>query len=283
MTELHLYQTVHVAGGRPRQVRAHAALLTGAARTLFGCDYAPDVRMLESRIAALARAERYPQSVSGFVRIEVAPDGTERLRPAGLSFYKGYALRSLTPDARVVRCEIPHIELPTSGREALHLLADCRARALGADLAVCADRQGICHSADSAPLFAVRGKEVFVSPLSMPECDGTMSAVSGEGSGTAGTSADGASPDNPAAAPELFAPGTATPAFRSVELETALHAIRAAGLTLREEPVRQTELDRYDELFYVDHRGVTALAHCDGTAYMSLAAERIAAAMERMF
>ncbi len=274
MTELHLCQTVHVAGGRPRQVRAHAALLTRAARMLFGCSYAPDVRLLESRIAALARAERYPQSVSGFVRIEVTPDGAERLRPAGLSFYKGYALRSVTPDARVVRCEIPYIELPTSGREALHLLADRRARALGADLAVRADLQGICRSADSAPLFAVRDKEVFVSPLSMPECDGTMSGVSGEIPGTAGSSA---------AAPELFAPGTAVPAFRSVELETAIHAIRTAGLTLREEPVRQSELDRYDELFYVDHRGVTALAHCDGTAYMSLAAERIAAAMERMF
>ena len=145
MTELHLYQTVHVADERPRLVRAHAALLAEAARTFFGCDYAPDVRLLESRIAALVRSERYPRSVSSFVRIEVSDNGTERLRPAGYSLYNGYALRSVMPDARVVRCEVPGIELPTSGREALHRLADRRARALGADLAVRADLHGVCY------------------------------------------------------------------------------------------------------------------------------------------
>ncbi|MFQ7503703.1 MAG: hypothetical protein ACLRMJ_12500 [Alistipes finegoldii] len=34
------------------------------------------------------------------------------------------------------------------------------------------------------------------------------------------------------------------------------------------------ELPRFDELFYVDHRGVTALAHCDGHPCMAILAER---------
>ena len=236
MTELRLYQTVHVAGGHPRLVGAHAALLAEAARTLFGYDYAPDTRQLESRIAAVARAERYPQTVSGFVRIELTADGSERLLPAGLSFYNGYALRSLTPDARIVRCEIPFADLPTSAREALHGLADRQAQTDGGDIALLADHQGICRTADSAPLFAVRGNDVFTDPT-----------------------------------------------LRSVERDAAAHAIRALGLTLHEEPIRCDELDRLDELFFVDHRGVTALAHCGDTAYMSLTAERTAERMEELF
>lgn len=236
MTPLRLCQTVHVAGGRPRLVGAHAALLAEAARTLFGYDYAPDIRLLESRIAAMARTERFPQSVSGFVRIELADDGTERLLPAGLSFYDGYALRSLTPDTRIVRCEIPFADLPTTAREALHSLADRQARLQGGDIALLTDPQGLCRTADNAPLFAVRGNELYTDPT-----------------------------------------------LRSVERDVAAHAVRALGFALHEEPVRGDDLERFDELFYVDHRGVTALAHCGETAYMSLTAERVAAEMERMF
>ncbi len=286
MTELHLYQTVHVADERPRLVRAHAALLAEAARTFFGCDYAPDVRLLESRIAALVRSERYPRSVSSFVRIEVSDNGTERLRPAGYSLYNGYALRSVMPDARVVRCEVPGIELPTSGREALHRLADRRARALGADLAVRADLHGVCYSADSAPLFAVRNNTVFTSPELVSDSGDPAPPPFEATSARAVSTAVPPEPREPNAGPahpELFVQSPAAPAFRSVERETAAHAIRTAGLTLREEPILQSELATYDELFYVDHRGITALAHCDGAPYMFLVAERIAEAMEGMF
>ena len=286
MTELHLYQTVHVADERPRLVRAHAALLAEAARTFFGCDYVPDVRLLESRIAALVRSERYPRSVSSFVRIEVSDNGTERLRPAGYSLYNGYALRSVMPDARVVRCEVPGIELPTSGREALHRLADRRARALGADLAVRADLHGVCYSADSAPLFAVRNNTVFTSPELVSDSGDPAPPPFEATSARAVSTAVPPEPREPNAGPahpELFVQNPAAPAFRSVERETAAHAIRTAGLTLSEEPILQSELATYDELFYVDHRGVTALAHCDGAPYMFLVAERIAEAMEGMF
>lgn len=236
MTELYLYQTVHVCGGRPRLTEAHAARLTEAARTLFGCRYAPDIRQLEARIAAVAKAERYPQSVSGFVRIELTPDGEERLRPDGVSYYNGYALRSVHPDACVVSYDLPFIGLPTSAREAAAQLARRQAELADAETAIRCDRDGICCTADDAPLFAVQGWTVFTAP----------------------------------AAP-------------SVERELAIRAIRAAGLELREEPIARETLGRMDELFYADHRGITALAHCDGTPYMALIAERAAKAMEGLF
>lgn len=236
MTQPYLYQTVHLRRGRPRLLDAHAALLAATARTLFGVDYAPDLPQLEARIAAVARAERYPQTVSSFVRIEVTADAGERVLPAGLSFYDGYALRSLAPRGMTIDYDLPLSEAPTSAREAVAALARQQAQRTGADIAVRCDRSGICRQADDAPLFAVRGTTVFVSP-----------------------------------------------APSDVERDLAIHAVQTLGLPLREEPIHRAMLERMDELFYVDHRGVTAFSHCDGVPYMSLIAERVAGAMESMF
>ena len=234
MTELYLYQTVHLARGRARNAEAHAARLDAASRELFGRGYAP--ARLAARIEALAAAERYPTGVSGFVRIELGADGEERLTPAGVSLYDGYALRSLQPEAVTLRYDLPLTEAPTSAREAAAQLARRRAERAGADVAVRCDREGILREADDAPLFAVAGHTV------------------------------------------LAAPGT-----QSVERELAVRAVRAAGLELREEPFGCGELPRIDELFFADHRGITALARCDGQPLMSLIAERIALVMEGLF
>lgn len=234
MTELYLYQTVHLARGRARNAEAHAARLDAASRELFGRGYAP--ARLAARIEALAAAERYPTGVSGFVRIELGADGEERLTPAGVSLYDGYALRSLQPEAVTLRYDLPLTEAPTSTREAAAQLARRMAERAGADVAVRCDREGILREADDAPLFAVAGHTV------------------------------------------LAAPGT-----QSVERELAVRAVRAAGLELREEPFGCGELPRIDELFFADHRGITALARCDGQPLMSLIAERIALVMEGLF
>ena len=60
-------------------------------------------------------------------------------------------------------------------------------------------------------------------------------------------------------------------------------AARRIGLTLREEPVRCGDLQRLDELLYVDHRGITALSRCDDIPFMSLTAERLAESLEALF
>ena len=74
-----------------------------------------------------------------------------------------------------------------------------------------------------------------------------------------------------------------SPGEASVERNLALRAIRAAGLEAVERPVGRDELPRMDELFWVDHRGVTALSRCDGHPYMAILAERIAGALRGLF
>lgn len=228
MTGLYLYQTVHLARGHARNVEAHIAVLDAASRELFGRRYAPGAARLAARIEALAAAERYPTGVSGFVRIELGADGEERLVPAGVSLYDGYAFRSLTPEAVTLCYELPLTEAPTSAREAAAQLARRMAEQAGADIAVRCDREGILREADDAPLFAVTGHTV------------------------------------------LAAPGA-----ESVERALAVQAVRAAGLELREEPFGRGDLPQIDELFFADHRGITALARCDGQPLMTLVAERI--------
>ena len=48
-------------------------------------------------------------------------------------------------------------------------------------------------------------------------------------------------------------------------------------------PVGRDDLPRMDELFFIDHRGVTALSRCDGQPYMAIFAERIAGALRGLF
>lgn len=238
MQEVYLYQTVHLLDGECRLLPAHLSVLDRWSHELFGRASGLREQPLARQIAALA-GEATPAGcdLSQFVRIVVPASGPAfRLEFAGISLYRGYDLRSLTPDAVTLQYDMPFAEAPTSAREAAAELARQQTRLHGASVAVRCERDGTIRTADDAPLFAVRGKTVFT-----------------------------------------------TPAEACVERELGLRAVTAAGLTLEERPVMRDELARFDELFFVDHRGVTALAHCDGHPYMAILAERVAGSLRRLF
>jgi len=62
----------------------------------------------------------------------------------------------------------------------------------------------------------------------------------------------------------------------SVERRIAADAVIRSGTEFAEEIVSVENLDRYDELFYCDCRGLTSIEQCGGTHYMSLIVDRIA-------
>lgn len=66
----------------------------------------------------------------------------------------------------------------------------------------------------------------------------------------------------------------------SVEAALLLRALARGGIRFVGEPLRRGTLGGYDELFAVDHRGITALSRCDGHPCMAIVVERLAAAME---
>lgn len=265
MTDLYLYQTVHVTRGRALHVARHAAVLDAAARAWFGYPYPrrtaprsgilpgrsatadPDagspnersgiprtpIEALKKRIEALARAEQFPEGVSGFVRIELLPEGEERLVAAGISLYDGYGYRSIQPAAITVCYDIPFTEAPTSVHETAMLMARRIAVRAGAGAAIRCDGDGILREAEGAPIFAIAGRTVLAPPDTDP--------------------------------------------VERVERMITRRAVEAAGLEFREEAFGRNDLKLLDELFFTDHRGITSLSHCDGLPLMIYTAERIAA------
>lgn len=234
--EPYLYQTIHLCDGRARLLDGQLARLERAAERLFGVTYRPDRAATAERLLAVARRERYPAGLSGFVRIEVTASGEERLRPCGASLYAGYALRPLHPAAVTLRYERLLTEFPTSASEAADRLAQTEARRRGADEAIRCDAAERCRAIGDAPLFALR---------------------------------DGVLYGDRAAADE----GPA-------EAEALWEAAAAVRIRTVDGPLLRSELNRFDELFTVDHRGLTALSRCDGRPCMVLAAERLARGLE---
>ena len=144
----YLYQTLHVRGRRPLWLDRHTELLARNIQELFGLRWAPDLRRLEAEIAALLDANRHPVAGSSFVRMAFTPAGDLLLIPGAVSFYDGYALRSLRPAAAVVNYGVPYPEYPTSAREAACMLALQAAvtadnRAAEADIELAAVRTGV--------------------------------------------------------------------------------------------------------------------------------------------
>lgn len=235
MTGPYVYQTVHTLAGRIWRLAEHIAVMNAASQALFGRSFRPDPATLAGRISHLLATENAPADRSVFVRLLLSPEGKLEETYAGPSLYRGYDLRSLAPEAVCLIYDLPLGEHPTSAREAATALARAHAQALGYRCAVRCDGDGIVHTADDAPLFAVKGQRVVT-----------------------------------------------TPAPASVEALLAAEAVREAGLPLDIRPLQRNELPCFDELFYFDHRGVTALSYCDGEPYMDIVAGRVARAAARL-
>lgn len=256
-----LCQTIHVADRRPRMLDAHAELLAAAARALYGLVYTPDTAALGARIAALLREERIPRGPSVFVRLSLTPQGEERLALTGRSLYDGYALRSIHPEAVPLPYEIPFGAAHSTLCEEADRLADRLAdRIVRGAVALCCDDEGRCLRAGGGALFALKGRTLLTAPAA-----------------------------DPAASLREYlrlrtAGGASSPlAFASVERMLLLRAAPSARLDVREEAFTLRDLKRMDELFFVDHRGITAFSRVGETPYLSIVAERLAASMEALF
>ncbi len=120
----YLYQTLHVRGRRPSGSTATRNCWARNIQELFsGCAGPPTFAGWRQRSPPCSDANRHPVAGSSFVRMAFTPAGDLLLIPGAVSFYDGYALRSLRPAAAVVNYGVPYPEYPTSAREAACMLA----------------------------------------------------------------------------------------------------------------------------------------------------------------
>ncbi len=70
-----------------------------------------------------------------------------------------------------------------------------------------------------------------------------------------------------------------SPAQASVERSLGIYAIQRGGYEFIESPITREYLSKFDELFWVDAYGVTAIAQCENRRYMSIVSEKIAKQM----
>lgn len=69
----------------------------------------------------------------------------------------------------------------------------------------------------------------------------------------------------------------------SVEHRKAKAAARLSNMTIIERAISADEITSFDELFFVDHCGVTSVRSCDSHHLMSIVAVSLAAAMQRFY
>lgn len=94
MTDVYLYQTIHLLDGFCRNLAEHLALLDGWARSLFGFSVPLD----EEQARRMLREEARRNAPVGcdrslFVRLAVDDSGEVDCSFHGISLYRGYAHR----------------------------------------------------------------------------------------------------------------------------------------------------------------------------------------------
>lgn len=289
-----VYRTIHLYGGRVRLLDEQLTLLERAAAELFGVRYRPDRAAAAERLLAAARRERYPAGVSGFVRIEVTASGEERLRPCGTSLYAGYALRSLRPEAVTLRYDrLFAYDRPFAG-------GGCGERPFaGAPGPGCGRPFGEAPREDR-PFAEEPGPDCLLgegprydclfaeAPTSASEAEDALArAVARRLGADEAVRCDAAGVCRSLGDAPLFAVrdgvlyGDRSGAARfSAEAEPLWRAAAAERVRTVDRPLLREEMGRFDELFAVDHRGITALARCDGHPYMAIVAERLTKALE---
>lgn len=236
-------QDMRVRDHRPLHVAAHIALLCRAFERVYGKRVVLSPAMVAAWCAELLTRNRYPSSGSCRITALLIPTkrGADLVLAGGeILLDEGYSVRPVRPSASVDCYELGFGELPTSA--AFEAAEAALLRARNRNLA-----QG------SHVVLRTDDEGVVLSA-------GTAPLFAVEGRTIVTTPLVYGAPD-------------------SVERQLAIDAIARAEITLREDAVAADALDRYDELFFADYRGLTSIEQIGTTNYMSLVVDRIVRAM----
>ncbi|MBR2420148.1 MAG: hypothetical protein IKB14_05470 [Rikenellaceae bacterium] len=236
-------QDMRVRDRRPLHVAAHLALLGRAFERVYGRRVVLSPAMVAAWCADLLARNRYP--ASGSCRVSALLIPTERgadlvLVGGEILLDESYTIRPVRPSASVDCYNVGFGELPTSAAFEAAETALMRAR----------------------NRLKVQGSHVVLRT----DDEGVILST--------GTAPLFAVVDH-----TIFTTPLVYGAPDTVERQLTLDAIVREGIDVREDIVSVGALDRYDELFYADYRGLTSIEQIESTNYMSLAVDRIVRSM----
>ncbi len=244
ITDAHfVYQRIHTLGGKALRLAEHLLIAARAFEHIYGFRPELDERETAAEITALLKTLRLPKGTSATVMLYLVPreDGGCEIKA---EYERGLLDAGYAHSPLRPQAATFEYSIPYSGFPTGFQLS---ARALFDDLAL--RKHGAARSVR-------REGDRLIS------CgDAPLFAVRGR---------------------VLFTPPLTEGAMESVERELVIAAAERVKprLAVREEPILHSELKSYDELFFADAAGITSISECDGAKFMSLAAARLAGAMQ---
>ncbi len=236
-------QDMRVRNRRPLHVAAHIALLCRTFERVYGRRVVLSPAMVAAWCAEMLARNRYPSTGSCRVTALLIPSerGADLVLVGGeILLDEGYSVRPVRPSASVDCYDIGFGELPTSVAFEAAETALLRAR----NRALAQGSHVVLRADDEGVILSA----------------GTAPLFAVEGRTIITTPLAYGAPD-------------------TVERQLTLDAIARAQIALREDVVSADTLDRYDELFFADYRGLTSIEQLGSTNYMSLVVDRIVRAM----
>ncbi len=174
VSELHtrhfVYQRVHASGGRTLHLAKHLTLAARVFEQIYGVRPSLDERGIAGRIASLLKESRVPAHAGATVMLYLVPTdegGCEIVAEfERVLLDAGYAHSPLRPTAVTFEYSLPFGGLPTGFQLAARALFDSLALSRhGTTRSVRREGESLLSCGDS-PIFALRGRALFVPPLS---------------------------------------------------------------------------------------------------------------------
>ena len=165
----YIYQNIHTLDYQPRHIEHHVEILSSLAEELFGVEFTATAEALTRQIGQLLEHLRPSRQRSIRVVVKQYAPGSYTIECDAPSLYRGYAVRSLRPDAVTMRMDMPLDIYPTSASVAAREVADSIARSREFHTALMMNSQGEIYSEAAEPVAVVHASTLIIgsSPYSV--------------------------------------------------------------------------------------------------------------------
>ncbi|MBE6200368.1 MAG: hypothetical protein E7138_08780 [Rikenellaceae bacterium] len=160
----YIYQSIHTLSHKTRHAADHLKILNTAAMRLFGVQSDLTRRELERQTTALLEANYCTRNTSIEVILKLYPTGEQTLEVGEESIYSGYVVRSLRPEASIIRSTAPLADYPTSAMVATRHLMREIATARDKHRVIMANEQGDVINDVAEPLLVIKEDTITLQP-----------------------------------------------------------------------------------------------------------------------